>query len=378
MKTVIILSINNYDKILQDLIKEEIEKKIKSGEEVDKEKLLSAIKDIYSPEKIDEYAHPIYQSLLKEGPEIVEEDRLITQEFESRLQLRWSSAFYDLTSIIKIAEETAADIIDDYMANQATIDGDQTFVTLVFDVLMKLYSKAIVLSKEIKTLLKSGYADGAMSRWRSLHECNVYFTLLTMKYDDKEYTKKNIHKFYEYSIIEKHQELTNYYNKEKYFNLNSTEIKAIEEDYKEILNKYGNDFKHPYSWARCIFPNKPRIYFSDLEKKAGIDHLAIYYKQANYQIHTSPTGLYNSLGNIQDDRVKEYGFILGPSNYGLSIPGQLTMISLAQISTSLLSLDTNIDKMIRTSIFQKYLDRATVNFDSIQTEIEKESLDIDN
>lgn len=29
-----------------------------------------------------------------------------------------------------------------------------------------------------------------------------------------------------------------------------------------------------------------------------------YYKQANYQIHSSPTGLYNSLGNIQDERVK--------------------------------------------------------------------------
>src|SRR5699024_11926822 len=91
MKTVIILSINNYDKILQDLIKEEIEKKIKSGEEVDKEKLLSAIKDIYSPEKIDEYAHPIYQSLLKEGPEIVEEeDRKSTRLNSSHVSISYA------------------------------------------------------------------------------------------------------------------------------------------------------------------------------------------------------------------------------------------------------------------------------------------------
>lgn len=48
---------------------------------------------------------------------MVEEERLVKQEFESRLQLRWLTAFYDLSSVIKISEETAGDVIDDYMEN---------------------------------------------------------------------------------------------------------------------------------------------------------------------------------------------------------------------------------------------------------------------
>lgn len=368
------MSLYEYDEIFQDLIKKEIERKLENGEDVNEDKFQTVIKELYSTEKVHEYADPIYQALLKEGPTMVEEERLIAQEFESRLQLRWLPAFYDLSSVIKIAEETAGDIIDDYMSKQVKVEDDKYFVSLIFDVLMKLYSKSIILSKEIRALLKAGFADGAMSRWRSLHECNVYFTILTLNYTDKEFTGNIVHKFFDYSIVEKYQELKSYRVGDSEFDLNEIQSESIKKDYDEVLRKHGDNFKHPYSWAKSIFPNKRKIFFSDLEKKAKIDRLAIYYKQANYQIHASPTGLYNSLGNIQDERAKQYGYILGPSNYGLSIPGQLTLITLSQISTSLLLLDINMDKLIRASIFQKYINDATIKFDEIQREIEKESL----
>lgn len=368
------MSLQEYEEILQNLIRVEVEKKLKKGEEINEDKLQSVIQELYSPEKIHEYADPIYQSLLEQGPSMVEEERLMTQEFESRLQLTWLPAFYSISSVIKIAEETAGEVIDNYMEKCAKEEDNQYFVSLTFDVLLKLYSRSIVLSKEIKMLLQSGFADGAMSRWRSLHECNVYFTILTMNYNDKTFTEDIVHKFFEYSTIEKYQELNHYRTKDTEFDLEDPQYERIKQDYDEVLKKHGKSFREPYSWVRSVFPEKVRIYFSDLEKKAGIDHLAIYYKQANYQIHSSPTGLYNSLSNIQDERVKEHGYILGPSNYGLSIPGQLTIISLAQISTSLLLLDSNMDKMIRTIIFQKYVDDATIKFDEIQKEIEETAL----
>lgn len=373
----IILSLHEYEGILQNLIKEEVEKKLKNGEKIDDEKLQSVIQELYSPEKIHEYADPIYQSLLEQGPTMVEEERLMNQEFESRLQLTWLPAFYSISSVIKIAEETAGELIDYYMEKHAKKEGNQYYVSLTFDVLLKLYSRSIVLSKEIKKLLESGFADGAMSRWRSLHECNVYFRILTMNYNDENFTKDIVHKYFEYSTIEKYQELNHYRNNDCEFDLEDPHYKKIKDEYDEILEKHGKNFRRPYSWAKSVFPKKKRIYFSDLEKKSGIDHLANYYKQANYQIHSSPTGLYNSLGNIQDERVKEYGFILGPSNYGLSIPGQLTIISLAQISTSLLLLESNMDKMIRVSIFQRYVEDATIKFDEIQKEIEEQELESD-
>src|SRR5699024_1222298 len=98
----------------------------------------------------------------------------------------------------------------------------------------------------------------------------------------------------------------------------------------------------------------------------------------NYQIHTTPTGLYNSIGNIQNEKVKNTGYILGPSNFGLSIPGQLTLISLAQISTAFLLsnpvMSPNIDMLIRAKILQKHINGATLKFDSVQNEVEKQAI----
>lgn len=85
--------------------------------------------------------------------------------------------------------------------------------------------------------------------------------------------------------------------------------------------------------------------------------------------------MYNSLGNINDDRVQQYGYVLGPSNYGLSIPGQLTIISLAQMSIALLLLNSNMDRLIRATVLKKYMDSATTEFEDIQNQIEQEEID---
>ncbi|HFK1782949.1 TPA: DUF5677 domain-containing protein [Bacillus cereus] len=369
------MSLNKFEKELGTIVKKVVEEKLKNGEEIDEDKLLSAIKGVYSKESLDEYASPIYSTLKQTTPKMVEEERLIHQEFESRLQLRWLNAFYDLASVIKISEETAMDIIDEYMEERVEMENNKYSISVTFDVLMKLFAKAIVISKEIYTLLKSGFSDGAMSRWRSLHECNVYFRNLTSRYSDKEFTDDLICKFIDYSFVEDYQELTKYRKKDDKFKLDQIEANNIEKNYKVVLKKYGNDFRKPYSWAKALFPSKNKIYFSDLEKNAGINRLSIYYKQANYHIHASPTGLYNSLGNILDERMQKYGYVFGPSNYGLSIPGQLTIISLAQIATSLLLLNSNIDKLIRAKVFRKYADNAGLEFDRVQNEIEQEEIE---
>ncbi|EGQ1522119.1 hypothetical protein I2P91_002663 [Staphylococcus aureus] len=156
------------------------------------------------------------------------------------------------------------------------------------------------------------------------------------------------------------------------FKINSDDYKMIKSDYCDVLKQHGDEFSKPYSWAKELFPKKSRIYFSDLEKMAGIDHLSIYYKQASYHIHASPTGIYNSLGSIKDEKIRQIGYIFGPSNYGLSIPGQLTLISMIQISISLLKIDGNIDRLIRMSIFNKFANNGINEFDNIQNDLKEE------
>lgn len=68
-------------------------------------------------------------------------------------------------------------LIDEY-----TEENDRNSrLDLIMNVLFKLHSRSIQMSKEILTLLRNGYPDGALTRWRSLHESNVIFKLLTLK-----------------------------------------------------------------------------------------------------------------------------------------------------------------------------------------------------
>lgn len=192
---------------------------------------------------VEKISEPIYQTLIQKAPQMIEEDRLLTQEFESRLQKRWLTAFYNLSSVIKLSEETAMDIIDEYIETKATNTNkqDEYQVSLVFDVLLKLYSKAITLSKEILLLLKSGYSDGAMSRWRSLHECNIYLNILFKLYDQK-FTENIVYKYLDYSKIEKYQELAKYQKIDEEFKIDSDDYKMIKSDYCDVLKQYGKEF----------------------------------------------------------------------------------------------------------------------------------------
>ncbi|MGR6019377.1 hypothetical protein ACT7CU_16670 [Bacillus paranthracis] len=90
------MSLKTFEKELGNIVKKVVEEKLKKGEEIDEDKLLSAIKGIYSKENLDEYASPIYSTLKQTTPKMVEEERLIHQEFESRLQLRWLDAFFTI------------------------------------------------------------------------------------------------------------------------------------------------------------------------------------------------------------------------------------------------------------------------------------------
>ncbi|EOW9526599.1 hypothetical protein ACO11K_000181 [Bacillus cytotoxicus] len=79
------MSLNTFEKNLGNIVKKIVEEKLKNGEEIDEDKFLSAIKGAYSKESLDEYASPIYSTLKQTTPKMVEEERLIQQEFESRL-----------------------------------------------------------------------------------------------------------------------------------------------------------------------------------------------------------------------------------------------------------------------------------------------------
>lgn len=368
------MGLNDFENLLKEEIHKILSEKFAKGDEVDVDKLTSVIQKIYSVDSINEHAEPIFQTLKNDTPRMVEEERLFSNEFEARLQRRWLEPLYYLSAIVKIAEEIGVEIIDEYIDGNSTNSDDKFEVDITFDVLLKIYGKSIVTGKEITSLLKSGFSDGAMSRWRSIHEYSIYFQNLIKNKEDREFTERLVKKYKDYSIVERYKEINKYHKKDKNFKIADEEYKRIEKAYNQVCILHGKDFEKPYAWAKALFPNKSRIFFSDLEKNVGIDHLSLYYQQANYQIHASPTGIFNSIGDLKLDGQSQYGVIFGPSNYGLSIPGQLTSISLMQLATSLLLLDSNLDRSIRAIVLQKFVELIKDKFTKVQLEIEHQEL----
>ena len=159
-------------------IDEAIEEKEKIGEKIEQKKIEEMVEKMYSPEMINKYSDPMYESLINQAPIMYEEHRLEQQEFESRLQMRWLDAFYGLKSVITISEEIGMGLIDEFLEKSKNDDGTSS-VPLEYDIAFKLHGKSVVVSKEILTLLQSGYSDAAISRWRTLHEISVILNLIT-------------------------------------------------------------------------------------------------------------------------------------------------------------------------------------------------------
>src|SRR5699024_117475 len=87
--------------------------------------------------------------------------------FENRLYQRWQYPIDLLELYTHISLRIGSGINSEHRRSAADDDNYQ------FDALMRLHSRACQTSYEILELLKSGFADGAYARWRSLHESEV-------------------------------------------------------------------------------------------------------------------------------------------------------------------------------------------------------------
>ncbi|MDT3393302.1 MAG: DUF5677 domain-containing protein [Bacillota bacterium] len=363
------MDFRSLEKDLLEQIKSIVLKEMKAGRTVKEDKIEEMLNLMYSKKMIQQYAKPLYDSFISNAPEMYEEHRLEKVEFEARLQQRWLKAFYGLESVITISEEAGMGIIDEYVEDKKREDGTYR-IPIEYDVVFKLHAKSVVVSKEILTLLQAGYSDAGISRWRTLHEISVILGIFTFYLQNNEKMAKELAiRFYKRSIIEEYKIERNE------MEVDTKDFRSLSRENEKIKEEYGEKFIYEnYEWLRPIFKkSKKRIFFSDLERKNKNTNLSKYYKMANSQIHSTSFGLYDSFGDMGNSNT---GAVYGPSNYGLSIPGQLTIISMISCTTSLLSLNTTLDKLTLITTLKMFFDQYSTIFDDIQRKIEEDEVNI--
>jgi hypothetical protein len=322
------------------------------------DKLMDKLPSIIQ-ESTEESSESIFNSMISNLDNLYSENKKEQREYCELIESKWYQAMSLLQGIIVISTEISTDLLDRF--NEDEFDPKELEI---YSVLLKLQSRAVLISKEIFSLVENGYPDGALARWRSLHENVVIFSLLKENIKDTNFTLDLIGRFMDYSLIEEWK----FARKLSAEKVEKGYFKDLTDTREKILKKYGDSFKEANMWALPLFPTKKKIFFSDLEAKAKLNNLNIYYSQANTQVHTSPMGMYESL-SLQDKVDQKSFYLFGSSFYGNALPIQLTGISLAQISTALLSINPNIDDIITMRVIMKFNDLCNESSDQIRSEI---------
>jgi len=103
----------------------------------------------------------------KSSQRLLQEHRTATSGFEERLQARWATPLDSLEHLWLRAHAEAGRHNCEQRPGAAK---DQDYE---FDALARLHARASRASSEALVLLRSGYADGAYTRWRTVHEVVV-------------------------------------------------------------------------------------------------------------------------------------------------------------------------------------------------------------
>jgi Family of unknown function (DUF5677) len=281
----------------------------------------------------------IWKRLRRGAPAMLKDRKRQRRGFETRLARKWGRALDLLEMVREIAVEAGDDFNTEFRPQAATTED------FVFEVLTRLHARACQVASEVITLLRSGHADGAHARWRTLHEIAVVGFFVQNRGNDvaERYILHNAIESYRAALA--YQEHCTAIGHEP---LTEEEFARIKANRDALKARFGDSYGEEYGWAAAALGSKsPR--FSDIERHAGLAHLRPYYKLASHNVHANPRGAFFKLGLLPDQEM----LLAGPSDLGLADPGHGTAISLSQITFTLLTTKPNIDRLVICNIVSK-------------------------
>jgi hypothetical protein len=263
------------------------------------------------------------------------------KSFNKQLDQKWGKVLDRLEVFVVLSEEIGADFTDDII-KASTEDTSPRFT-----ILSRSHARSCQVSKEIITLLRNGFADGAHARWRTLHEIAVETNIINR--NDDELARK----YLDHDLFHKLQVARAFSKCDQEFggeNVTQEELHDLEVACKDLANLYGQGFLKENGWAAGL-TGKPRTSFPDLEALAQFAHMRPAYKMACLNVHGGARALFFRFGLRYDG--DENFLLTGSSINGLANPVQNTAYSLLQITAALLTYDVNLDYLVALKVLFK-------------------------
>jgi len=279
--------------------------------------------------------------------------------FQERLSGRWGEAVGQLQMLLTVAREFGE-------FEGALLGGSEASDSPVLaGVLLRLQARACQVTDEIIGLLCAGFSDGAMARWRTLHEIAAVAMLL------KEQGESVAQRYVDHDVIESARAARDYdecCERLGYEPMDEVKLADLRRQHQAVVAKYGAGFDQPYGWAAdALGVKKPTL--RDVRAAAGIDHMRSHYRMASHNVHANPKGLFFKLGLLGDTDV----LLAGPSNAGLSEPGQNAAISLTQVCSALGTLQPTMDGLVVLHLMNRMTTDVCAAFHAAGEQLERDS-----
>lgn len=280
-------------------------------------------------------------------PESRRRARRITA-FEAGLMERWQRPLDELHLLIAISKDYGVAMTEAVRTRQPRTD------PISGDILGRLHGRGCQVADEIVLLLSHGFADGAMARWRTLHEIAVTAMFLS-GHGEAAAERYAIHDIVE---VRKAAHLYQLHCRRlKSKRLSDRELNRTERHYQAALARFGPTFKEQYGWASDAL-GKAKPTFADIELGAGVEHLRPYYKLASHNVHANPRGVFFRLGMLKERQM----ILAGPSDAGLADPGQSAAVSLAQVAAAICRFHPTLDSCVMAKLIGNLADDVTRAF----------------
>jgi len=251
--------------------------------------------------------------------------------FRENMEARWGVGLSYLRMLLECCRELGAETNKRHNKSKSRRHRFRRWV------LVRLHARACQITDEIICLMENGFANGAMARWRTLHEISVV-SMLIRDGDEDLAERYIVHNEIE---VKRHaDEFDATQAVLGYDKISDRQRQHIDAEYAAAIERYGGSFATPYGWAaKYLSLKKPT--FKDLQLKSNSSSKNTYYKMASLDVHATARGLFFSLNVISENLL-----LSGRSNAGLMEPGISAAGSLLIVMHALSGNTTNLDRLV--------------------------------
>lgn len=291
----------------------------------------------------------LYRTLIETAPDMLTDRRKERESFERRNFQRWRKAF-DLIETIWVSCEELGRNFNQH--NRPTAVAEQDYV---FEAMVHLHAKALLVTAEIICLLRGGFADGALTRWRTLYETSVIAVL--MRQEGQELALR----YLAHSRVQA-------WNEAQEEEGETDEGRRLKVQAEYAIEKFGPELKRRNGWA-CAITGQKYPTFEKLAELAGKADGKSLYHHASLHVHSNHRALDELLGMSE---AQEDILLVGPSNSGMVGPLTLTSMSVVEITSLLLLTRPNLDRLA----FVNSLLRMASRVDKLASGIERRTFEV--